>query len=380
MGAHFQLNGKFLAAPPTGVHRVAGELANALAGLIAAGHPAARGLSLEALVPRDGLARAKALRLPVRELAPLAGIPWEQLTLPLAHRGEGRGTLLNLCNIGPVLARDAVTMIHDVQVLLSPGSYTAAFRAWYRLVQPALARRHRLLLTVSAYSRAQIVAAGLAPPERIAVVPNGVDHVLATPADPAILARLDLNSGTGLASGMGLNAGGYVLALANTQAHKNVGLLLRAFARPELADLKLVLFGAQDRAAFVRAGHPVPANAVFAGRTSDGELRALMEQALCLAFPSTTEGFGLPPLEAMLLGCPAIVAPCGALPEVCGGAALTAPEDDPAAWAGLIAALARDSALRAALARAGRQRAAGFTWQRSAIVLAEVLGSLHLRG
>ena len=108
------------------------------------------------------------------------------------------------------------------------------------------------------------------------------------------------------------------------QAHKNVGLLLRAFADPALRDLRLVLFGGEGRGAFEARGSAVPDNVVFAGRVSDGELRALYAHALCVAFPSTTEGFGLPPLEAMLVGCPAVVAPCGALPEVCGSAAVQA--------------------------------------------------------
>jgi glycosyltransferase involved in cell wall biosynthesis len=355
---HLQLNGKFLAAAPTGVHRVAQELGNALSALIAEGHPACAGLTLEVLAPYDGMARARAMAMPARLVGPFRHIPWEQLTLPTRR---GRGLLLNLCNIGPVIARNAVTMIHDAQVLLSPASYRRAFRAWYRLTQPLIARRHRLLLTVSDFSRHELASAGLAPLARIAVVHNGVDHVLAVPACPDIVGRL------------GLNAHRYVLALANTQAHKNVGVLLRAFAGAELAALKLVLFGGATAADFATQGHSVPDNVIFAGKISDGEVRALMEGALCLGFPSTTEGFGLPPLEAMLLGCPALVAPCGALPEVCGDAAVYVAPHDPAAWAGAVAALAGDEAARRDLAERGRQRAEKFTWRAAALTLAGVL-------
>ncbi len=359
--SRLQLNGKFLAAAPTGVHRVAEELGNALADLIAEGHPAAQGLALEVLAPADGLTRAAAMRMPARLLGPLVHMPWEQLTLPLRH---GRGLLLNLCNIGPMLSRNSVTMIHDVQVLLSPESYRPAFRAWYRLVQPIIARRHRLILTVSEYSRQQIVHAGLARSEKVAVIHNGVDHVLTVAAEPAIVARLALTPGR------------YVVGLANTQVHKNIGVLLRAFADSALAGLTLVLFGSADRAAFEAAGHAVPDNVVFAGRISDGELRALLEVALCLAFPSTTEGFGLPPLEAMLLGCPAIIAPCGALPEVCGEAALRAAADSPPDWAKAIMLLAADDEGRARTVAAGRAHAAAYTWRDAAIVLATRLSQL----
>jgi glycosyltransferase involved in cell wall biosynthesis len=80
-----------------------------------------------------------------------------------------------------------------------------------------------------------------------------------------------------------------VVALANVQAHKNIGLLLKAFSDPSLAALKLVLVGAAEPKQFEALGHSIPQGVVFAGRVDDGELRALLEAALCLAFPSTTE-------------------------------------------------------------------------------------------
>jgi glycosyltransferase involved in cell wall biosynthesis len=359
----FILNGKFLRAPMTGVHRVAAELARGLADLAAEAHPAVAGMAFELWHPHDAKA-PEALGLPTRALGPLTSIPWEQLTFPLR---KGRSTLLNLCNIGPALSRDAVTMIHDTQVHQSPQSYSPAFRLWYRGVQPVLGRRNRLILTVSEFSRQQIFAAGLAPLERIAVIHNGVDHVLRDRADTEILARL------------GVAPRGYALALSTTQAHKNIGVLLRAFATPALQKLPLVLFGGDDRTAFEAAGHAVPANVIFAGRVSNAELRTLYAEALCLAFPSTTEGFGLPPLEAMRLGCPAVVAPCGALPEVCGPAASYAAPDDPAAWAAAIARFIEDPALRAEAGASATAHAAPWTWNRSALALADALRPLARR-
>jgi glycosyltransferase involved in cell wall biosynthesis len=165
------------------------------------------------------------------------------------------------------------------------------------------------------------------------------------------------------------------VALSTTQVHKNIAILLKAFARPEMADLVLVLFGSTSRAAFEAAAMAVPPNVRFAGRVSDGEMRALMEAAVCIAFPSTTEGFGLPPLEAMLLGCPAVVAPCGALPEVCGDAALYAEPFDDSDWSDKISAIADSPELRERLSVAGRQQAGRFTWRAAAILLANAISS-----
>jgi glycosyltransferase involved in cell wall biosynthesis len=352
------INGKFLAAAPTGVHRVAAELARALA-QFAADRPGA--LDIELWVPRDAKDAAEAIGLPVRVIGPFTHIPWEQLALPIRDR---RRLLLNLCNIGPVARANAITMVHDAQVYLTPQSYGLPFRLWYKGVQPLLGLTNRGLLTVSDYSRTEIAKAGLCAAERIHVVHNGLDHMLRIASETSIIERL------------GLAGSPYVVALASTQAHKNIGLLARAFAEPLLHDVRLVLVGDARRDAFTAQGITLPPSVVLAGRISDGELRALYEEALCLAFPSRTEGFGLPPMEAMLVGCPALVAPCGALPEICGDDALFADPDSPPLWAHMIRRLADDPSFRAQWGERGQVRAAQFTWLASAQRLLAAVASL----
>ncbi|WP_324740397.1 glycosyltransferase family 1 protein [Tsuneonella sp. CC-YZS046] len=355
------VNGKFLTAESTGVHRVASELVRNSIAIIEEDPQLSRQLALEVWVPTAGIARARTLGVPFRVVQPLQGIPWEQITLPARARGR---LILSLCNVGPLAARNAVTMFHDAQVHITPQSYGFGFRSWYRLHQPLAGRRHRRILTVSDFSREQLEQYGLSARERIGVILNGVDHVLAITPDDAILDRL------------GLRPQGYVVGLANTQQHKNIGLLLRAFADPSLRDLKLVLFGSHTAADFAALGHDVPENVLFAGRVSDAELRALYASALCIGFPSTTEGFGLPPLEAMTTGCPAVVAPCGALPQACGSAAIYAAPDAPDQWVAAIRKLADDADLRRDLSEKSREWAAGFTWRNAANRLIEELLAL----
>ncbi|NOJ47691.1 glycosyltransferase family 4 protein [Bradyrhizobium sp. WSM 1744] len=350
------INGKFLGAKPTGVHRVAEQLIRQLfcrrdelrdlfheaPGIIAPRNVRDSDQSSFAL-ERGGLVR---------------GQLWEQLDLPRLAR---RDLLLNLCNLGPMASTAAITMIHDAQVFITPESYSWAFAKWYRNVLPVIGHRHVRILAVSEFSAAQLVRFGVARPEQISVISNGVDHLLAHEPLTKIVDRLQLNRRK------------FVVALANVQAHKNVGLLLRAFADPALAGIKLVLVGAAGAKEFEALGHSIPQGAVFTGRIEDGELRALLEAALCLAFPSTTEGFGLPPLEGMTVGCPAVLAPCGALPEVGGDAAMFAAADDPRKWVEAIGQLATDSNVWERFSLAGRERARLFSWDRAGEKLVEVI-------
>ena len=353
------INGKFLGAGPTGVHRVADQLVDQLSDR----RDELAGLFRDApqIAAPTALPAARTAAFNVKRGGVFSGQLWEQLDLPRLTTPD---LLLNLCNLGPMASTAAITIIHDAQVFITPDSYTWAFANWYRHVLPVLGRRHARIVAVSEYSAAQLARFGVARRDRISVVPNGADHLLRFEARPEIIGRLHLDERK------------FVVALANLQVHKNIGLLLKAFADPALGALRLVLVGTEDRKRFEAQGHVVPPNVVFAGRVDDGELRALLESALCVGFPSTTEGFGLPPLEGMTLGCPAIMAPCGALPEVGGEAALYAAPDDPRQWVQAILALAGDQELWRRSSLAARKQAGLFTWKRAGDRLMEVIRSV----
>jgi len=354
------INGKFLAAQPTGVHRVAKELI----------HQIARhkeelttlfGAPPTILAPRNAALGEAPADLPARCDSVLTGQLWEQIELPIRARNT---LLLSFCNLAPLLHSASIPMLHDAQTFSTPQSYSRAFRSFYRLIQPAIGARALRVLTVSEYSRAELVRYGIAPAERIRVIHNGVDHGQLLTPDQSIVARL------------GLMPGRYVLALASTQTHKNIRVLLEAFSKHSLPGLKLVLFGSAGPAQFAAAGMNTSESVVFTGRVSDSELTALMETALCFAMPSITEGFGLPPLEAMALGCPAVVSPCGALPEVCGGGALYVASDRADLWRETFAQLSGNPRLRLDMVGRGLRQASIMTWSRAGDQLMEVLRAI----
>ena len=245
-------------------------------------------------------------------------------------------------------------MIHDAGAFDTPESYSFAFRTWYRLMHKRLARSGALVLTVSEFSRGRIAAALGIGAAAIGIVPESGEHIRHAPADGTVLAR------------HGLEPARYALVVGNPAAHKNLAALSGAAALLGGRGLTLAVAGAADPAVF-RVGGGVAAEAArVLGRVSDAELRALYENALCLVFPSRYEGFGLPPLEAMSCRCAVIAARAGAVPEVCGEAALWFDPDAPASLRAALERLLAEPGLRDGLRQAGHARAAGFTWEGAA--------------
>ena len=138
-------------------------------------------------------------------------------------------------------------------------------------------------------------------------------------------------------------APGYILVVGNGRPHKNLGVLLQIQSRLRR---RLVLIGVSGlHKNSWQAAWP-SARAVWIERIADDELPALMRAAFCLAQPSTAEGFGYPPLEAMACGTPAIVSSISVLCETTGGYALFADPNEPGDWLDALTALEKVSLYR----------------------------------
>jgi glycosyltransferase involved in cell wall biosynthesis len=130
--------------------------------------------------------------------------------------------------------------------------------------------------------------------------------------------------------------------------------------------LDICMAGDVDAGTLRQYSTDMAANVRLIGRISDHEFAKLLEQALCFIFPSRIEGFGLPAVEAMALGCPVIASSAPCLPEVCGKAALYAHPDDSAAWVDAIRRVKADGDLRQRMIDDGYARARSFSWRRIA--------------
>jgi glycosyltransferase involved in cell wall biosynthesis len=354
------VNGRFLTQRITGVQRFAREIVRA---------SAENGLWDKAKTrlvapPVDGLPDQFA-DLPVLPIGQHAGHRWEQFDLPRAARDEA---LINLCSTGPLFLQRQMVVLHDAAVAALPQNFTLAFRAWYQVMIRTYGHRARKIGTVSKFSADDIVKRFGIRRDKIEIIPESGEHILREQPDYSLHEKF------------GLEADGYFLAVSSLASNKNFSGILKAVARLPSLPFKFVIVGGRNAKIFTAANMDV-SGATEVGYASDAQLRALYERAACFVYPSTYEGFGLPPLEAMSCGCPVLVANATALPEVCGTGAAYCNPYDPDDIAKQLSRLLGSKAARDELRAAGLARAKEWTWEKAALCLIllsqEVAG--HLR-
>ncbi len=304
---------------------------------------------------------------------------WHRLQIPLPVEAFlGRLDIFHSPDfvLPPVARAVKVLTIHDLSFLRVPECADPRLRWYLGQVVPRSVRRADFLLADSESTRRDLIELLGVPPDRVQVIYGGVDARFAPVEDEATLQRM-----------RDTYAGGrpYVLAVGTLEPRKNYPGLIRAFARArQQARLPhaLVIVGRKGWVyepifAAVDALN-LHEDVLFPGFVPDEDLPALYSAADVLVTPSFYEGFGLPALEAMACGTPAIVSDVSSLPEVVGDAGLRIDPRDEDGLADAIARVLQDSALRAALRQAGVARARQFTWEGAARELLAVYA--HLGG
>ncbi len=341
------INGRFATQKLTGVQRFATELTAALQ------KSATRPLSI--LVPPGGAAALPG----AHEIGRSQGQLWEQWDL---LRLRPPGILLNLGNTAPLCAGRQIVVIHDCGVFSTPEAYSRKFRLLYKFMHLALIRRGTPIVTVSEFSKSEILRHLPARPGQVSVMPEGADHVARLGTDPGVLAR------------HGLTPGNFVLAVGTLSAHKNLASLQTLAARLAARNTPLVIAGQLGNNVFRADGTALlPHPAQYIGRVTDAELKSLYQAASCFVFPSKYEGFGLPVAEAMACGCPVVAADIPVLRETFGSAALFCNPHDPGMIAATTTALLDDPAQQNHLRNRGRQCVAAMTWARAATTLLDII-------
>jgi glycosyltransferase involved in cell wall biosynthesis len=259
--------------------------------------------------------------------------------------------------------RPVVTTVHDViQLFYPPAERAGLARLYLRVVLRSALRRSRVVITVSRTSRRDLINLFGADPDRLVVVPNGVDPDLgARPSDTEVDALKEF---------YGLQAP-LVLIVTNDKPHKNLEMILRAYhlaVRRHRIPGQLVFVGGVEPSSRLaeRARRLGLTDRVrFLGRVPQSHLRALYHVAAVLLHIALYEGFGLPILEAMAAGLPVVTSNVGAMRELGEDAARLVNPLDVDEVAGALEQVLVDDPLRRRMVDAGRRRADRLSWERT---------------
>jgi glycosyltransferase involved in cell wall biosynthesis len=306
--------------------------------------------------------------VPVRATNRVQWVRGEQQLLPGLAAAAGCDVVHSLASTAPLRGRFArVTTIHDLNYLKVPDAHFGLRGLGMRALVPAAAWRSHRVIVDAASTVEDLVSELGTPRSKIDVVPLGVRG----PSAAAAVA----SSEASLRSSLSLGDRRVLLSASAKRPHKNLLRLLDAHALLDGGG------GGRARPVLVLPGYATPhedelrARAAalgtsddvrFVGWVSDADMEGLYALADAFVFPSLYEGFGLPVLEAMARGVPVACSDRSSLPEVAGEAALLFSPEDVGAMAAALTRLLDDEALRARLSAAGVERAASFTWARTA--------------
>jgi glycosyltransferase involved in cell wall biosynthesis len=303
-------------------------------------------------------------RFHVRRVAsnPYTRLGWDLARLTRADRPD----LVHVQYTAPLMGRvPIVVTVHDVSFLEHPEYFTLIRRSQLRYTVAQTVRHAARIITVSEFSRDAILRAYDIPPNKVSVIPNAANphfrSIGREKAQQAVRNRLKFSAP-------------FVFSVGDLQPRKNQIGLIKAFAELLSAHSHLthhlVLTGKETwftpkvRDAARHSGFAERIH--FTGFVEDAELLELYNACDCFVFPSFYEGFGLPILEAMACGKAVACSNTSAMPEVADGAGLLFNPRNTGDITRAIADILRDPALRGRMERLGLQRAAQFTWQKSA--------------
>ncbi len=343
-----------------------------------------------------------ATRAPVRPVKHLptgssgSSDPLSQLGFPLRTIGLPSAAFTRLADLGLVVLRPGgrwlesdISVVHSVSSLTVrvervaltatvhdlawrrfPETFPRRGRAWHEAALRRVAGRAERIVVPSDATAADLLGAGLGvAPDRIVVIPEGVDHL--APLDNA--AR---SAAASVLAALGLGSRHYLLCVGTLEPRKNLHRLLEAYelAASRLRDPPaLVVVGPKGWGRRLRP----PPGAVLAGRVTDVELTGLYAGAIALAYVPLAEGFGLPAAEAMSLGVPVVAGP--EVPSAAGAAVEADPWNTESIAAALRRVVVDDDARREAVAK-GRERSAAYRWEVAAGAHARMWEELSGRG
>ena len=305
------INGRFLTQNITGVQRCAVEFTKVLDRYLD-DETFKNKYKIELLAPHNIKQKMELKNISIKKIGILKGHLWEQFELPFYAKD---GFLFNFCNCAPLIKTNQVVTIHDTAVVSVPDAYSLPFKLWYKFMFRILGFRLNNIFTDSYFSKRELNKHFNIREDKISVIYCGINHILKIKPDESIFDKFNINKGN------------YVLGVSSLNPAKNFQLILKAAQK--LPDFNFVIAGGNNSSVFNSRGLEIPNNVKFIGYVSDEELVALYKYAYCFVFPSLYEGFGIPPLEAMSFGCPAILSNIDVLKEIAQDSVLYCDTENP---------------------------------------------------
>lgn len=341
----FVVNGRYLTQKATGVHRYAFEICNKLHEM---------GVDFHVAVPKEIHPDYK-FSFKVVKCGSFNTHLWEQISLPRYLKSIGSPLLISFTGCGPLNYSNQIMTIHDVSHERYPEWFSKNYYRFYHYMMPRIGKKAHAVLTVSEFSKKEIVDTLGINAEKIHVVHSNVPfHNKPSKEEILSFARNP-------------EAERYILAVSSMDPRKNFVRLVEAFDKIKDKSVKLYIIGMSFKAFNTPDLQKlIGENVHLPGYIPDEKLQTMYQNALLSVYPSLYEGFGLPPLESMTYGCPVINSDIPALREVSQDAALYVEPYNVDDITQKIEQLLVDEPLRKELQEKGLEQIKKYSWDKSA--------------
>jgi glycosyltransferase involved in cell wall biosynthesis len=346
------VDARFLTQPLTGVQRYAIELSLRLKQM----DP-----SIRFVCPKDVIQRDIFERLEAKIIGSHTRFLWSQIDLPMYLKKHNNPLLVNFDSVSAsAYYRNKIVTLHDITWARYPQSFSRRVRMLHHVIDPIVLKNSLEIITVSNFSKKEIVNYFKNLHKAPHVIYNAVDdkfHIN------------DKERSNILAP--------YILAVASQVYHKNITKLIEAFdkiCKHKKSDFSLIIAGGSDDC-FQKQSYKIRSDASirFTGRVTDEELVKLYQEAAVLVFPSLYEGFGIPPLEAQACGCPVVASNVASMPEILGDSVLYFDPNNIAEIQDVIYQVIGYPSLRESLIEKGYANVSRFSWDTSVRQLYDIL-------
>lgn len=293
------INGKFLEQRITGVQRVARELLNTL-------DENCDDLNLELVYSCAAKEIPEFNNISTRCIGMKRGNFWEQWDFASYVRKE-KGISLNLCNSAPLFAKKIV-LVHDMKIKAHPEYYSKKFVFWYKILFSNVMKNADKIITVSDFSKSEIIKYYKTDENKIVVIGNGWQHYLRVKKDDGALEKYAVQPQN------------YCFSVSSLEPNKNLKWIIEVAKRNK--DQTFIVAGGINKLIFSETFEALPPNVRLIGYVSDEEVKSLMSNCKLFLFPTFYEGFGIPPLEALSTGAKVVVTDSKVMHEVLGDSAV----------------------------------------------------------